>query len=80
VCAQCWTQSIEQSAAAGGASGLQALLAAGATAFGANSLGSWLLARDFRWVTRRRLRIAGAVLVSIAIVAALQLFAPTARV
>jgi hypothetical protein len=73
MCVQCAAQALEQSAAAGGASGLPALLAAGATAVGANSLGDWLAARNLAWVTQRRVRIVSAGLASAAIVAAVQL-------
>ena len=53
--------------AAGGGSGVQALVAAGATSVGARGLGNWLAARGFGWVTGRRVTIAVSMLTMVAI-------------
>ena len=69
MCANCAFQVWETSVRAGGASGTQALVAAGATSVGARGLGNWLAARGFGWVTPARVTIVTTLLVTIAILA-----------
>ena len=69
MCANCAFQIWESSVRAGGSSSGQALVAAGAASVGARGLGNWLAARGFGWVTRRRVTVATAVLVTVAMVA-----------
>ena len=69
MCANCAYQIWESSVKAGGASGTQALLAAGATSVGARGVGRWLAACGFGWVTATRVTVATAVLMSLAMVA-----------
>ena len=69
MCANCAYQVRETSVSAGGASGTQALLAAGATSVGARSVGNWLAARGFGWVSGTRITVVTVLLVTIAIVA-----------
>jgi len=69
MCAQCAYQIWESSVKAGGASGTQALLAAGATSVGARGVGKWLTASGFGWVTTRRVTVATTLLVTLAVVA-----------
>lgn len=54
---------------AGGASGTQALLAAGVTTVGARGAGKWLAACGFGWVTTARVTAATVLLVTLAVVA-----------
>ena len=68
MCANCAFQVWETSVKAGGSSGTQVLLAAGATSVGARGLGSWLAARGFHWVTPARIALATTLLVTIAII------------
>ncbi len=69
MCANCAYQVWESSVKAGGASGTQALLAAGATSVGARGMGRWLSACGFGWVTAKRVTVATALLMSLAVVA-----------
>ena len=69
MCANCAFQVWETSVRAGGASGTQALLAAGATSVGARGFGSWLASRGAKWVTPARVTVLTTVLVTIVIVA-----------
>ena len=69
MCVNCAYQVWESSVNAGGASGTQALVAAGAASVGARGVGNWLTARGFAWVTRRRVTIATTLLVTVALVA-----------
>ena len=68
MCTNCALQVWETSVRAGGASGTQALLAAGAASVGARGVGRWLAARGCR-VTPARLTIATSLLVTLVIVA-----------
>lgn len=65
----CASQVWQSSVNAGGASGAQALLAAGAATVGARGLGSWLVSLGFAWVTPRRVTVATVLLVMVALVA-----------
>ncbi len=69
VCVNCASQVWQSSASAGGPSGVQALLAAGAASFAARAVGNWLAARGLGWVTQRRITVATALLVMLAVVA-----------
>ena len=54
---------------AGGPSGAQALIAAGATSVGARGAGNWLTSRGFAWATKPRITVVAVILVMLALVA-----------
>ena len=68
MCVQCASQVWQSSVNAGGASGAQALIAAGAASIGARGVGNWLAARGFEWVTRTRITVATVLLVTLVLV------------
>ena len=68
MCVNCASQVWQSSVNAGGASGAQALVAAGAASVGARGVGNWLAARGVGWVTRTRITVATVLLVTLALV------------
>ncbi|HEV2724467.1 MAG TPA: hypothetical protein VGV10_07525 [Thermoleophilaceae bacterium] len=69
MCVNCASQVWQSSVSAGGASGTQALLAAGAASVGARAVGNWLASRGLGWVTPRRITAATMLLVTLVTVA-----------
>lgn len=69
MCVSCASQVWQSSVSAGGATGAQALLAAGAASVGARGVGNWLASRGFAWITPVRLTAVTVLIVTLAIVA-----------
>lgn len=69
MCVNCAYQVWESSVSAGGPSGTQALLAAGATSMGARGAGNWLATRGFAWATKTRVTAVTVLLVMLALAA-----------
>ena len=69
MCVSCASQVWQSSVNAGGASGVQALFAAGAASVGARGIGNWLAARGVAWVTPARITAMTVLAVTAAIVA-----------
>jgi hypothetical protein len=73
MCVNCALQSFEAGASAGGATGVQALAAAGFATVGMRSVSAWLVAHEFTWVTPRRVKAATSLLVMVALTVVVQM-------